>query len=789
MALFGFSREDIARQLSDLAKKDLIANYPDAPPNVDGLSEFAAGRQGARDPEVYLYYSDFEIPPAVGPIVEFSDNKKWQAGSTPVPQKLLKPRMRPDPGNTQNPNFGVNGQPVDVSQLFTVEDGASGSLYGTGTGFVYNPWSQPIPAGEIGVAVLIGGVLFAMQRPPVRRVRFRLYTNFDDNGVAQAKVLDEWNTSIVEDSVFGTTDICYGSIITVTDPRKLFAHAVGELSLNLIHSKNQNNYDMLHAGGSVGYAIETYKLQNCDPLDPFSCITDCQTGAICYPRFEVEQCTQTVNKMRVIIDKKQEYPQGINAVETRSLKVAPDLAFVSQWPFVDIPDNLQVLEEDGQVEYRIQCKNPHRFTAYQGWALIERVDFPSRVQNADNRCVPYSPGVTRDKEWHIVDVEKPIARYICVTYSITGSGSQTEEAWQYSNTFFEGDDPVPYFLDPDNPDASIDNYIETVPCLYVDCLKTGSSGLAFWDPNNQKYYVFSTDSALYGRAKNYEVVGEDVADPTGGALIEYGADCTLQYKVAQYIKAFGNNQPNCPLNISNRIATPSLVPVDVVSEVTRSYVCEIDGAVDPSIGDETSCTSEGGIWKLSEELCFDYKKVYVCKDEDAPEECINICCEETPAPPAPYCFYCDECQPENAQVEFHDFVLAWNSVDDGNGDIFDGRIDPASVVFTQSLSGDCCARLEVTLQSDNPAIADQPVSANVCIEAAGGDCPNSSKQVTFTWSQNTYAGVTLPTIMCGGMLLGCVGDYGLAGGSGIVPSLPNPTSGFWDEGSISVRGC
>lgn len=788
MSFFGFSREDIARQLSDLAKKDLIPNYPNASPNVDGLSEFAAGRQGARDPEVYLYYSDFQIPAAVGPIVEFSDNKKWQAGSTSVPQKLLKPRMRPNPATTPNPSFGVNGQDVDINQIFTVEDGASGNLYGTATGFVYNPWSKPIPPGEIGVAVLIGGVLFAMQRPPTRRIRFRLYTDFDDKGFALATVLDEWNTSQVDDYIQGSTNICYGSMVTVTDPRKLFAHAIGESSLASIHGQNLNNNDMLHAGGSVGYAVETYQIADCDSSNPFSCITDCPTvldKKICYPRFEVEQCTQTVNKMKVFIDKKENQPKGSDEVETLNVKVIPNISFVSHWPYVDIPDDLDYAEEEGQTVYRIECRNPHRFTANKGWAVIEKVDSPSRVQNAANRCVPYAPMGSRDKEWHIVDVELPIARYICVTYSITGQGSQTQESWQYANTFFEGSDPTGYF----QPDETIDDHIETVPCLSIDCLKDGSSGLAFWDPNAQKYYVFSTDSALYGRAKNFEVVGENGETPSGN-LIEYGSDCSLQYKVAQYIKAFGDNNPGCPTNVTTRIANPNLTPVEVVSDVTRSYVCDVDGTIDPSIGDESACTAEGGIWKLSEELCFDYKQIYVCKEEEAEDECINICCDDAPdPPPEPYCFYCDECQPENAQVEFHNFGLAWTAVDDGNGNIFDGGIDSLSVVFSQSLSGDCCARLEVTLQSDNPAIADQPVSANVCIEAAGQDCPSSSKQVTFTWSQNSYAGVTLPTTMCGGMMIGCVGDYGISGGQGVVPNLPNPTSGFWDEASISVRGC
>ncbi len=62
-------------------------------------------------------------------------------------------------------------------------------------------------------------------------------------------------------------------------------------------------------------------------------------------------------------------------------------------------------------------------------------------------------------------------------------------------------------------------------------------------------------------------------------------------------------------------------------------------------------------------------------------------------------------------------------------------------------------------------------------------------QLSLNWSQPTFAGVTLPTIMCGGSNVNCAGDYGIAGGMGIVPNVPNPTSGFWGEGTISVAAC
>jgi hypothetical protein len=459
--------------------------------------------------------------------------------------------------------------------------------------------------------------------------------------------------------------------------------------------------------------------------------------------------------MRVEIDRYSSFPQGISSAETKDLLVNPQESFASQWPYVDYPTNLIVSGEAPNVEYRLRCLNPHRFSAKLGWAIIERVDYPS-----------------------LVDVENPIARYICANYTSSGS-------WTYAGSYFEGEDPQPYFVDSENPSSHIDDHIETVSCLTIDCLNPGEYGVAFWDPNNQKYYVFSTVSALYGRATDYELVGQ--RDGGAETLIQYAQNCALEYKVRSPVKVFGDHPSQCPATTETRTTNPTLTGVDVLTNVTRANVCEVGGTVDPTITDESACTAAGGTWKPSEEICFDKKVVFVCDDEDTEDVCVNVCCDDGPTPPAPdYCFACENCF--ESQVKFTGFTLAWVGVDDGTGTAADGRA--LNISFDQSLSGDCCARLTCTLESDNVAIAPQVVTADVCIDVAGGaDCPSSTFKVTFSWSQATYAGVTLPTVMCGGTLVGCVGDYGLSGGAGIVPSLPNPTSGFWDEGSISVAGC
>jgi hypothetical protein len=287
MSLYGFSRKDIAQQLSEFAKKDLIANYPTKPASAPGLSEFKDGAQTARDPELYMFRADDGIP-AAEEVAAAGDDVKIEC--TKALCKIYKPRMR------SQSDWADNDKDVDVNRVKTFADGTqkSGSTqYGTATYWVYNTHTEAIPANTMSLCALVGGVLFAF--PPQKtqkRIRFRLKTSFNDNGYASAYVLDQW----------GCNDLTLNTPVNVCDPRKLFAHAIGADSLTAIHNENPSIGDFLHAGGSVGYAVMTYDID--PPEDCLNCqtpISACEP-ANCYPRWEVEQCTQIANKMKVQID-------------------------------------------------------------------------------------------------------------------------------------------------------------------------------------------------------------------------------------------------------------------------------------------------------------------------------------------------------------------------------------------------------------------------------------------------------------------------------------------------------
>jgi hypothetical protein len=268
MTLYGFSRQDIAKHLSEFAKRDLVVNYPEMPTSVGGLGDFKSGHQAARDPEIYMFRADDGIPAAT--VVAITESGDVKVECTNALCKIYKPIIR-DPAQA-----GQLDQDVNVERLKTVDDGAALASYGTATYRVYNTHTDDIPSNTMSLCVVVGGQLFAL--PPQKtqkRIRFRLKTNFNDTGYATAYVLDQW----------GCGGLTLNQVVNVCDPRKLFAHAIGADTLTSIHNANPNNTDFLHAGGSVGYAVMTYDIDPPDECD------NCQTPdsscepANCYPRW------------------------------------------------------------------------------------------------------------------------------------------------------------------------------------------------------------------------------------------------------------------------------------------------------------------------------------------------------------------------------------------------------------------------------------------------------------------------------------------------------------------------
>jgi len=471
----------------------------------------------------------------------------------------------------------------DVSNLIGIGDliDLGGNVYASNTSIRFTNSTKV--AGDAGFCLHTGNYFDAIEAAatiggePTPRFKFRLKTDFDDTGVATAYVLDvSGNVTNPDGSPVELNDI-----LTVHDPRKCFAHAVGADSLAAIHLQADPFFP---AGGSVGYAVKTNQLKasTSDPDDPQ------------YPRWEVEQCTQTVQRMKVQILGAASLPGGNSTQPTgqlletdKTLFFDPESAILSRWPDVDYAPEWQPSGSE-VYPWQIECKNPHRFSAGDGWAIIERVVNRSRVEDAENVDTPYTANTQGTVEWHVVDVQNPVARWIRCSYGAS-------QGWSYDSPA-EGENPsaVNYRFDDGQ---ALNAHILTAPGLQVDCLDDGEFGWAFFDPNAQRYYIIATQSSLYGTATDIQPVATalNVANP----MAEF-SECDLTLRKLVGVKVFGGKDA-CEFTQQEVTVAASLTAVDVVAEVTR-------------VGDE---------------FCFRYDTVYVCRtDTGVSDDCLNVCCDE-----------------------------------------------------------------------------------------------------------------------------------------------------------------
>ena len=639
-----------------------------------------------------------------------------------------------------------------------------------------------LPSGSVGYCVFANGEFHAIEvcqdgggGGQSKRIRFVLEGKFNDTGQALANVLDS----------FGNTGLTRGDQVVVNDPRKLFAHAIGFQNMNFTPAQVSD----FPCGGSIGYAVWT----EAPDIDPPSTAE--------YPRYEVEQCTQTVSKMKVFVYESgsgstgtvKSRPTGEDNETPCTLYFSDHSNFASRWPDVDYCESWTDAQPDPAIpeayKYKLLALNPHRFSANRGsWCMIEKSSTPQRAENACNDLTPYA-GIQSVVEWTITDVQLPIARWIKVEFVAKGVGDDPD-LWGYSGDYAEGEDPsVAYFRD----NVIFSSRIRTAPGMEVGCMTFGEIGWAFWDPNEQFYNVVVTNSALYGSPIDVKVIGhtdlnQDLLSATG---------CALSYPEFKSIPVFGVQPPDCEVIPTSKTVALATTPVDVVTGATI----------------------------VGTEMCLSTDTIYVCDTGVGPNPpiCLDVCdpcvpppetgccenydgtytpgvtqtdCENPPdgSPPGTYlgdgsecptgCLVeCSECSNGGASFAFDG--LSWSGTQTGSGQ--SGHADETTA--TWSAGSDCCATLSVTLKSDDPFVSDVQATAQVCITQPS-QCQNAMLELELTWSPATFDGVTLPTNLGAGVVTGCSGTYGQTGGC-IIPDQPDPNtpSGTWDECDITVTDC
>ena len=432
------------------------------------------------------------------------------------------------------------------------------------------------------------------------RIRFRLKTGFEDTGQADAIVLN----------TYGATSVSAGDIVTVNDTQKQFAHAIGIDQITMMQSS------VFPCGGSIGFAVMTEKTigactiegtctdnvtaGNCTAENgTFNALKNCADEDITpVKQWEVESCSQTVNRMRVYVYRHQathSQPTGETNEGAVTLFFNNSESILSRFPNVDY--DLGILDNsDANVpyDYKIEAHNDGRFSAIQGSLVtIQATPEMQRLQDGCNDSTPYPAQSFMEHRWQIEEVHSPLARWIAVKWKKPEGDPEASPAWEYDNNFLEGDDPLLYF---ENGITDLNAALKTLPGLDQTCLKLDEPGWAFWDPNEQEYNVAVTKSAMYGTATTLDILGKKPTED--GELLEFD-DCDLKYKQTTPWFVFGDGD-ECPAETTDKTATADLVPVQNIYDVSR-------------VGDY---------------LHFSYNTIYVCKTDPGGVDTEYVCCPD-----------------------------------------------------------------------------------------------------------------------------------------------------------------
>ena len=487
-----------------------------------------------------------------------------------------------------------------------------------------------------------------------RRIKFRLKTSFSDTGQADALVIN----------TYGTAGVSPGDIVQVNDPQKLFAEAIGSDFVTIPPSS------VFPCGGSVGFAVLTdlpigactvegscapgVTAQDCQYAGgTFELGVDCNGDPIEIPsRWEVEQCSQAVNRLLVSV-----YPhQGTHSQPTGETDPIPEdevelyfsdaESILSRAPYTDYDLGIYPNPwSEVPYVYAVKADNPGRFSALPGSLVtLEAVPRTQRLQDGCNQTTPYNPQNPERTRWQITEVHSPLARWIRAKYV---DGDSTENPWEYADTFAEGEDPLMYF---GGIPGALADAIKTAPGFEGTCIKKDEPGWAFWNPNTQEYYVVATKSAMYGTAKSVELVGQEVSEDSE-ELIKFDG-CDLKYKKSSSWFMFGDNGDKCPVEVTDEQTSPTLYPVEVITGVTRvGYNLVVSKST------ILTCQETPGVDSY-EYICCPEELVGCCLNYDGTytPDVTQDACErpESGAPPGEWlgpgsecpqaeCFYCEVC--------------------------------------------------------------------------------------------------------------------------------------------------
>ena len=595
-------------------------------------------------------------------------------------------------------------------------------------------------------------------------------------------------------------NITCGSSLTVSDPHNLFPDTVFAVDQNITRCLEGSSTPP-GLGGSVGTAYYRTPTTACN--DP--------PGT---NRWEVETCTQSVNKMEVqvalplngCIKAAPDFPGQTYPVQFFN----PNRDFLSQAPARDFPmEARDATPEEGSC-WAIDVENPYAYTIDTGDAVIIERWSDKGTTRATDTNVPHNLAQSSVR-WIIAEVLKDyygnaigeMARYILVELldsavgaAFQGQGSAAGEYFAL-NDYWEGKSPASFgadYLDTCRP--------KMVFALDTACKEAGTRYVGSFDPGRHLFMLFATESAMLGEAS--QITSITNATPLGNCGITFTQQTHFGFP--------------CDFLPTSYQWQPTLQSLDVITSAGTNpasgelclykdtiQVCDYTQSADTQCVDICICVS-----------CADSNCVYTYNEDTAywvqttpcPEGC--ECSGETPtntpgpgdpttitypcrnpSPPVVTCTQCDGCTFGSTDCETFGYEITLPVMNATNGSGHSVVLNSGSAVISRT--GDCTWEITGLIWRDFTTGTTTNATVTVTQGLPGGSTNPSCTPYAFlslSWTPASGEGITFPTELNGSQPACAPIGYGQGGGGGCGLMPQNPGGGgIWGNVTMQTVCC
>jgi len=645
---------------------------------------------------------------------------RGQSWVVQTPPSGIPPRTSYTPGRAICDSFIIDENPTPPSLLEETNQDAE-----TLEQYVYNLSTSAVAGGEWFIATQVGNVLVvaAGGGSGAKRVQFRSTTKMSNGQISGLVILSE-----------GEGGLAYGSTHVFNDPFNLFYNGEPE---------------------AIGWAYYRPADEHCD-LDE--------------GRWEVEELSLPLDEVIGTVTtclKKTDVDASV------TFDINDQLSMWSQYHNVDLPPEFSTSTNT------ITALNSFKLdTCANKKVRLRRI--PDMLPSDPFACAIPSGHTSNAVNWHIVQVEEQIARWLKVRWTGDewepfGSSSSEGQAW-------DGCDP---FVGACDHPAIVD------PCGMPPCIPDNTCGIASYKPETHEYIATATVSALMG-SPTQRFVPVEIGD--AGALYP----CALEVTLQEVCLFESDADP-----IIDRV-TPTYLTIDVVTDATtqgssiylnRSTIttCSITAA-EPDVVDicPLLCYCDQ-FYECCEAQCGCENSDCVWDWDTTQEEWVNTvpcpegcdCSQSPPAPPtgtdpttvtypceeeAGVC--CDNVSPTTA-VSFVDFQFT----NPCNFDTTQGTLAAGSSSF--SAAGPCGATLSFNVTWQNQSCGtSQTTGATAVLKQTNTCC---------YWEIT----LTMPTDVCQ-FDPACDLSAGWPGNTILVPTCDGETSldcSTYPPGDDCLTGC